>query len=305
MQKTDCRKVALLIRKAIALWLLPFALVASKPSLADYFGVEPSREEIQQELKLVKMLLENSPLTGRTAKNEEEQLIQPMELARTLYGRAVDAYNEGNMVWADVFLGEALSVIEDAVHLSSDPLQVETKQREQYAEQIDDVRAFDATYQNVRKGLPPKVATKYDAAIEPTYSLINHAQKLVSVGKYNEGSELLKKVHAIYISVLNELLASTAFVYDHVFSTPAEELEYEMARYHSYEELLPIAINQLKPDENLIKLSERLVQDALKTHGTAEKQAAGGDHIAAIKTLQEATKRLQTALRTIGLNAPE
>ena len=305
MQKTNCRKAALLIRKAIALWLLPLALAAAKPSLADYFGVEPSREEIQQEMRLVKMLLDNSPLSGRTAQNEEEHLIQPMELARTLYGRAVDAYNEGNMVWADVFLGEALSVKEDAVYLSSDPLHVETRQREQYAEQMDDVRAFDATYQNVRKGLPPKDATKYDAAVEPTYSLINHAQKLVAEGKYVEGSELLKKVHAIYVSVLNELLASKAFVYDHVFSTPAEEFQYEMERYHSYEELIPLAIDQLKPDENLIKLSERFVQDALKAHVAGEKQAAGGDHTAAIKTLQEATKRLQSALRTLGLDAPE
>jgi len=305
MQKTDSRKVALLIRKAIALWLLPLALAAAKPSLADYFGIEPSREEIQQEMKLVKMLLDKPPLAGRTAQNEQEQLIQPMELARTLYGRAVDAYNEGNMVWADVFLGEALSVIEEAVRLSSDPLQVDMRQREQYAEQMEDVRALDATYQNVRKGMPAKDATKYDAAIEPVYRLIDHAQKLVSSGKYAEGSELLKKVHAIYISVLNELLASTAFVYDHVFSTPAEEFEYEMARYHSYEELIPIAIDQLKPDENLIKLSERFVRDALKTHVTAEKQAAGGDHTTAIKTLQKATERLQTALRTLGLNAPE
>jgi len=230
MQKTVCRKAALLIRKAIVLSLLPLALIAAKPSFADYFGVEPSREEIQQEMKLVKMLLDNSPLTGRTAQNEQEHLIQPMELARTLYDRAVDAYNGGNMVWADVFLGEALSVIEDAVHLSSDPLQVETKQRQQYAEQMDDVRAFDATYQDVRKGLPAKEATKYDAAIEPTFGLINHAQKLVADGKYVEGSEQLKKVHTIYVSVLNELLASKSFVYDHVFNTPAEELEYEMAR---------------------------------------------------------------------------
>jgi len=305
MKKTDCRKVALLIRKAIALCLLPLALVAAKPALADYFGVEPSREEIQQEMKLVKMLLDNSPLSGRTAQNEQEHLIQPMELARTLYDKAVDAYNGGNMVWADVFLGEALSVIEDAVHLSSDPLQLEMKQRQQYAEQMDDVRAFDATYQDVRKGLPAKEATKYDAAIEPTYGLINRAQKLVADGKYIEGSELLRKVHAIYVSVLNELLASKAFVYDHVFSTPAEEFEYEMSRYHSYEELIPLAVEQLKPDANLVKLSDRFVQDALKAHVAGEKQAAGGDHTAAIKTLQEATKRLQSALRTLGLDAPE
>jgi hypothetical protein len=47
------------------------------------------------------------------------------------------------------------------------------------------------------------------------------------------------------------------------------------------------------------------VQDGHTALGTAEKQAAGGDHPSAIKTLQEATKRLQTALRTIGLEVPE
>ena len=40
-------------------------------------------------------------------------------------------------------------------------------------------------------------------------------------------------------------------------------------------------------------------------HDTAEKQAGDGDHSAAIKTLQEGTKRLQTALRTIGVEVPE
>jgi len=304
MLHTDFRNLVLLIRRAIALWLLAIALIASNPALADDV-VQPSREVILQELKLVKMLLEKSPLSGRTAQNEKEQLIQPMELARTLYDRANDAFNAGNMILADSFLGEALSVIEDAVHLSSDPLQVETKQREQYAELLEDVRSFDATYQDVRKGMPLKDAKKYDARIEPTYSLLQNAQTLVSDGQYPEGSVLLKKVHAIYISVLNELLASTAFVYDHQFNTPAEEFEYEMARYHSYEELMPIARKQFKPDENTLKLTGRFVQDALKAHGGAEKQAAGGNHTAAIKTLQEATKLLQTALSTLGLDAFE
>jgi hypothetical protein len=258
-----------------------------------------------QELQLVKMLLNNSPLAGRTERDNDGQIKQPMELARTLYNRANEAFNAGNMVWAGAFLDEALSVIEDTARLSSDPLQVETKQRQRYAELMEDVRAFDATYQDVRKGMPPKDVKKYDAEIEPTRNLIHRAQTLVRDGKYPEGSELLEKVHAIYISVLNELLSSTAFVYDTNFKSPAEEFEYEMARYHSYEELIPIARAQFKPDENTLKLSERYVQDGHTAHGTAEKQAAAGDHPSAIKTLQDATKRLQTALRTIGLEVPE
>lgn len=294
-----------LIRGAVPLCLLFLALFASVPVLADDVVVQPTREEIIQEMQLVKMLLAKSPLAERAASNNDGQIKQPMELARTLYNRANEAFNAGNMVWAGAFLDEALSVMEDAARLSSDPLQVETKQRERYAELMEDVRAFDATYQDVRKGMPAKDVKKYDAEIAPTHNLVHRAQTLVRDGQYPEGSELLEKVHAIYISVLNELLSSTAFVYDTNFKSPAEEFEYEMARYHSYEELVPIARAQFKPDEYTLKLSERFVQDARTTHGTAEKQAVDGNHPAAIKTLREATKRLQTALRTIGLEVPE
>ena len=78
-----------------------------------------------------------------------------------------------------------------------------------------------------------------------------------------------------------------------------------MTRYHSYEELIPIAYAELKPGEGNIKLSESYVQESRNGRDTALKQAAGGDHQTAIGTLQEATKRLQTALRTLGLTVPE
>lgn len=292
-----------MIRRVVTLWL-PLLVLFASTALADDVVAQPSREEVLQELQLVKMLLAKSPLAERAARDNDDNIKQPMELARTLYNRANEAFNAGNMVWAGAFLDEALSVMEDAARLASDPLQVETKQRARYAELMEDVRAFDATYQDVRKGMPPKDIKKYDAEIEPTRALIHRAQTLVRDGQYPEGSELLEKVHAIYISVLNELLASTAFVYDTNFKSPVEEFDYELARYRSYEELIPIARAQFKPDEYTLKLSDRFVQEARTALGTAEKQAADGDHPAAIKTLQEATKRLQTALRTIGLEVP-
>ncbi|MEO8332510.1 MAG: hypothetical protein ABI479_08745 [Gallionella sp.] len=292
------------ITRTVSVWLPLLALMGSSPALADE-GVAPTRQEIQQEMQLVKMLLDKSPLAERAARGGDDPVKQPVELARTLYSRASDAFNAGNMVWAGAFLDEALSVMEDAARLASDPLQVETKQRAHYAELLEDVRAFHATYQDVRKGLSAKDVKTYDTQIDRTHDLLNRAQTLVRDGNYPEGSDLLEKVHAIYISVLNELLASTSFVYDTKFKSPTEEYEYEMSRYHSYEELIPIARAQFKPDEDTLKLSVRYVQDSITAHSAAEKQAAAGDHLAAIKTLQEATKRLQTALRTIGLEVPE
>lgn len=288
---------------SIKYWLPLLALLAASPALAEEDHVTPpSREEVQQELQLVKMMLANSPLAQRSG---DEQVKQLLELVRGLYARGNDAYISGNMVWADAFLDEALSVLEDAARLASDPLQVETKLRAHYAELLEDVRAFDATYLDVRKGLSAKDVKPHDAEIARTRDLINRAQSMVRDSQYTEASELLEKVHAIYISVLNKLLASTSFVYEAKFNSPAEEFEYELARYRSYGELIPIAHAQFKPDEGTLMLSNRYVKDAGVAHDLAEKQAAGGDHQAALKTLQQATKRLQTALRTIGLEVPE
>jgi len=288
---------------AIRYWLPLLALFAASPALGDGEDVAPpSREEVQQELYLVKMLITNSPLAARSG---DDKVKQTLELARTLYTRGNDAFIAGNMVWADAFLDEALSVLEDAARLASDPLQTETRQRERYAEVLDDVRAFQATYQDLRGGLSAKDVKLHDAKIERTRDMIYRAQVMVRDGLYQEATELLERVHEVYISVLNELLASTALVYDTKFKTPMEEFEYELARYRSYEELIPIALDQFKPDEFTLKLSERYVQDGRTAHGAAEKQAAGGDHPAAISTLQDATKRLQTALRTIGLEVPQ
>jgi len=289
--------------RKITLWLSLLVLFSAQTALAEEeIAVVYTREEVQQELQLVKMMLDNSPLAKNSKDNQVNQL---MDLVRALYTRGNDAFIAGNLVWADAFLDEALSLLEDAARLASDPQQVETKQRTRYAELLDDVRAFQATYHEVRMGLSAKEVKQYDAQIERTRELINHAQALVRDRQYPEAAELLEKVHAIYISVLNKLLASTAFVYEAKFKSPAEEYEYEFARYRSYQDLIPIAHSQFKPDEGTHKLSERYVQEGRTGQSVAEKQAAGGDYTTAIKTLQEATQRLQTALRTIGLEVPE
>jgi len=287
----------------IKIWLPLLLLIFLTTASAGQFDVVQTREEVLQKLQLVKMLIASSPVAKN---NADKNAKQTMELVHTLYTRANDAFIAGNLVWADAFSDEALSVMEDAARISSDPLQVEAKQRSRYAELLDDVRAFEATYEDVRKGLSSKEAKLYDNKISGTVNLISNAQILVRDSQYVEASKQLERVHAIYISVLNELLASTSFVYDTTtFSTPVEEYEYELARYRSYEELIPIAYAQFKPDEYTIKLSDRYVQEGSTALKIAEKQASDGDHTAAIKTLLGATKRLQNALRTVGLEVPE
>ena len=67
---------------AIRYWLPLLALFAASPALGDGEDLAPpSREEVQQELYLVKMLITNSPLAARSG---DDKVKQTLELARTL-----------------------------------------------------------------------------------------------------------------------------------------------------------------------------------------------------------------------------
>jgi hypothetical protein len=131
--------------------------------------------------------------------------------------------------------------------------------------------------------------------------LTTQAQALAHDGRYREAGELLKNAHAAVIS----LLGSTSLMYDFKFQSAVEEFDYEMARYHSYEDLAPIAYSELKPSENSLKLSERYVQESHVMRDAAKQQAAHGDHQSAVNSLLEAIKHMQTALRSVGLVLPD
>ena len=289
----------------VKLWFLTLALFSAFPALAEEALPQPQKIEVAQKLQLVKMLLAKPSIAEAPPHSNNGQVMQTMDLVRSLYTRANDAFIAGNMMRADALLNEALGLVEDATRLGPDPLQAETKQRTRYAELIEELRAYQSTYQDVRKGLSAKEVKPLDAEIEQTAILVSRSQTMARSGQYLEASELLEKIHAVYVNTLNKLLASSALIYDNKFKSPAEEFDHELARYRSYQDLIPIARTQLNPDESTFNLANSFVQSSLKEHGIAESQAAKGDHTNAIRTMQGATKRLQTALRTIGLAIPE
>jgi hypothetical protein len=77
-----------------------------------------------------------------------------------------------------------------------------------------------------------------DADLEDIHSLLDHAQALAHDGRYREAGVLLKNAHATVIS----LLGSTSLMYDFKLHSAAKEFDYQMAHYHSYEDLVPSLI---------------------------------------------------------------
>lgn len=293
--------------RTITLWLLLLSMTAAQGLYAvEIRGPstgQPSLETVQQKLQLVKTLLAKSPALQRAARSDDATVKQQAATARTLYAKANDALNAGNTARADELIDEALQLIENATRRAPDPLQTEREQRTRYSELLEGVHNLLATYHDLRLRLSPKATSAPEPERIP--GLIDQAQTLAQERHYREAGELLKSAHAAIITALNKLLKSTTLMYDLKFKSPAEEFDYEMARYLSYEELVPIAYAELKPGEDSIKLSERYVQESRELRDRARQQAASGDLQSAIGTLLEAVKHVQAALRMVGLVLPE
>jgi len=258
-----------------------------------------SRAMVLQKLQLVKMMLSTSKAIERASRSDDAAIKQQVAAALARYASANDALNADNPARAEELADEALHLIEDLSRLTPDPQQAEAGQRTRYEELLKELRSAEATYQDLRHRMAS--TGKAPAGLEHARKLSDQAQALARDGRYREAGELLKDAHAEIISALNKLLGSTTLMYELKFKSAVEEYDYELARYHSYEELAPIAYVELKPDKDTIKLSERYVQESRAMRDTAKQQAEQGDHQAAIKTLLEAIKRMQTALRVVGL----
>lgn len=280
---------------------------AAPPAAAERAATQLSREVVQQKLQLVKMLLAQSTAIERAARSDDAAIKQQATDTLALYAKAHNAFDAGDMAAAEGLLNEVLRLITDTSRLAPDPAKVEAEQRARYAEILENVQGIQITYQEMRKDMSPKdkQLPVIDANLERTSVLLNQAQALAKSNRYKEAIFLLDNAYSAGVSDLNKLMGSAVMTYELKFKSAAEEFDHEMARYRSYEELIPIAHAELKPNEGSIKMSERFVQESRAARDTAKQQAAGGDHQAAIITLQGATKRLQTALRTLGLMTPE
>ena len=129
---------------------------------------------------------------------------------------------------------------------------------------------------------------------------MGEAEDLAAKERYADALKPLQGANDILTVALGSLLQSQTVVYDKNFATPKEEYEFELSRYGSYEELIPLAIEQRKPGEQTVGMMDVLVKRAKEIKNEAIVLAFKGEHKQAIQALQAATDRLRRALRLAG-----
>ena len=270
-------------------------------------GASPLRAKLERKLRLVKLVLAQSPALQRIPQSNNAQAKKKLADAQLLYAKAENESNAGRSEAAIRLLDESLRQIASASSLVPDPVEQAAQERSQNTELREAIRTFQALHRSLssRMATNKQQASTVAVDIDRIDGMVDKGDALVAGGNQHEANVVLNSAYKMVVSTLNKILAAETIVYGLKFDSPAEEFRHELARNRSYEELIPIALAQLHTARETATLAEGSTQQSRELRAAAQKQASGGGYQAAVKTMQDATTHLQRSLRIAGVIVPQ
>jgi len=264
----------------------------------------PTSEAVGNKIAYADMIVNQSARSKNIDRIGSPEARKMLEQARTLLSDARAAFDRGQLQDAWTNVEKALAAAAQAGKTGNAAPQVENDdEQRRYAEMLGNVRNFEASYhRNVEK----IKQSRGDQAVAPLDQdrlddLKQRAEELAGKGSFTEANKLLHEAQRLVSGALSKTFAGEMIVYDKTFATPADEYYYEEARYKSYEELIPLAIEQKQPTESTLALMNDFVEKGKALASQAKQQAVKGDHKTAITTMQQATEHIIRALRVAGV----
>src|SRR3569623_1635848 len=256
-------------------------------------------EQVKQKLSFADMMTASSAAAKRVAASANAEAKQYAAEAKHQLASARTALGAGDNNGAMAAVDEALRLMNSATALVPDE-SAAADDKARYTELLDQVHGFEASYQrNVQQGVKPKGGAELDKS--KFNRMKDEAEALADKGQYGEAVKQLEAANELLTTALSAMLDSQTVVYEKNFATPKDEYEYELSRYGSYAELVPVAIEQRHPAPQTISMMDELTKRAQEIHDEAVGLAKKSDYKMAIMALQAATERVQKALRLAGV----
>ncbi len=257
---------------------------------------------VKQKIAFAEMFINQSQAAKRITSSGNPEANELYQGARGKFLDAKDSFAKGQLEQSLALVDESLRLMSEASRHVPSQTKAEAEQA-RFKEMMEGTRTFADSYQRNYKRLTRQKSAKN--IVKLNMDVINaemsKAQQLADDSDYSGAIGVLTKTQATLTNALTDMLDDETMSYELVFDTPKEEYEYELARYESYEELIPIAIEQKRPPPGTVNLMNQFVEKAKGIRDQAIPTAAKGDYKTAILMLQGATHHIQRALQVAGV----
>ena len=261
----------------------------------------PTRQYVEQKLALANQMLYKSAGAKRVDEISDDGTHVAakgiLDEARVYLDSAKVALETNSLTEADDLAGEAMRRAGVAFRLLPDAAKQAEQQRLRYSRLWDELKTFlDSKLVTAASTNPPELQQIRDAMAK--------AKALADKSNYDDANQILVKACDNVNTAIGKLMVTRTISYEIKFESPKEEYEYELHRHQSIADLMPLAIADYKPSKEALSQIEEVVKKAKSLQATSEKEAAGGDYTAAMKTLKQATYEIYNAMELAGLVVP-
>lgn len=298
MMQSMWRGVALLLLAAAAT-----AAAAQGERAAGSAAPPVTTQLVEQKEALVNRLLEDSPAAQRIAASGNAQAQQFMSAGREHHRSALAALQAQDIRAADGRLNEALWSIGRARQLVPDSMYRVIEYRVRYAQLVASIESLQASYRGHLSHLGR--APDDDASWKTVAGLVEEAKSFRVSERLADANRLLLKAERSLLAAFGTVLGTNTLDYTMHFATAAEEFKFELDRYRSFGELVPLAIAELRPAGDALRLIDRYVESGRAARESAQQHAAQREYAAALKIIRGGTAQLERALTAAGLAAPQ
>lgn len=261
-----------------------------------------SESDIKQKIQYAGVLFMSKSYKRVTASNNAEAK-GLLEQAKQKLADAKTALSSDKLTEATALADESMRLFNNASRLvPSEDMLLEQKNR--YLGLLKELETAKQSYkQNFDRMVAKKGASggvKYDT--NQVAKLAAEADALANKGDYEKAGDAIAKAEGLVTGAISQMLAGQELVYQLNIDTPEGEFKYELDRYLGYEELIPVAIENKQPNEGQMTLIKTSVDKGKWMAEEAKKKAAEGDYPLAIRMIMDATEKVRSALRVLGVN---
>ncbi|MBL8343223.1 MAG: hypothetical protein JNL30_17285 [Rubrivivax sp.] len=280
-------------RAALVTLTAALALHASAQAAND------SREQLERRVQSVAALIESSSAARQIEASGDAAAREKRNNARLIHREAAATLRGGDTAGAARLLEQATREMINGARLAKPEQVAGVKDKRDYETRLDSARALLSAQQRItqEKGNQPPA----QQATREIESLITAAERRAAEGKLAEARPLLERAYLTARVSIESLRRGDTLVRSLTFASAKEEFAYEQDRYQTHRMLIQVLVADRGTSPALM---QGFIDRAAVLREAAEAQAAGGDHAAGVKGLEEATRELVRAIRAAGLYIP-
>jgi hypothetical protein len=306
----DCYQTIGMIREVIVLVVLSIASHAfaqTSPKKSD----EGMPLGLAQKQAFADSLIEDESVARRIRESQDVEAQRLLTVAKDSYAKALAAIRNKDFTAAENQLNETLSAIGRARRLVPDTQALIAKQRSEYAMAMDRIESMQKSYMSYLKRvkLPADLSsnqeTQGQANLDEMARFLEEAKVHAKAERWNDALLVLEKAEQTIKSAMGRILGLMTFEVSPRFNSPQEEYTYDLERNRSLAEMVPVAIAELKPSDDIRATIENLVEQNQAAIDLAIEYAKARDYRRALANLHAGISYLEVALTTTGLVLPQ